>query len=376
MLKIAFLSGAYKNAGDFLIEERSIKLIQYFIQDISMDKFFRNELFGECEKLNDYDAIIIGGGPIYSQNIEQYLPIEEMIHVIEKPIMIIGGGWYGTSGGYQQVYDYRFSKLSKKFLEAVDKDGFGLSCRDLYTYRTLRKEGYQNVWITGCPAWYNLDTLKQSTLRENSAEIRSIVISDPARESNFETALSVVQYLREYYPEAKITFLFHRGITPDKFTPQSVAESTVKLKKSLQPYCDDILDISYGGTGFSIYDTCDLHVGFRVHAHIYCLSMRNRSILIEEDGRGAGVNQILGIPSLKAYSDCIQTNNTIYMKVKRKLNLFAYHHVVEDLCLYLEILQATGDLYFENAFRSQQNYFRLMGNFISRLNSKSGGKKE
>lgn len=61
-LKIAFLSGAYKNAGDFLIESRCMELLTYFIKDISIDKFLRNEITGKCEELNNYDAIIIGGG--------------------------------------------------------------------------------------------------------------------------------------------------------------------------------------------------------------------------------------------------------------------------------------------------------------------------
>ena len=60
-MKIAFLSGAYKNAGDFLIESRCMELLTYFIKDISIDKFLRNEITGKCEELNNYDAIIIGG---------------------------------------------------------------------------------------------------------------------------------------------------------------------------------------------------------------------------------------------------------------------------------------------------------------------------
>lgn len=375
MVKVAFLSGAYKNAGDFLIEARSLRLLHHFVHDISIDKFLRNELSGKCEQLNGYDAIVIGGGPIYSQNIEKYLPIAEMTGAVKKPIMIIGGGWYGAAGGYQQIYRYKFSEQSRAFLSKVDREGYGLSCRDIYTYRTLKKEGYQNVWLTGCPAWYNIDTLAQTGLRGGAAEINSIIVSDPARKENAGMAVEVLRLLRKRYKKAKITFIFHRGYNADRFTAKPIAERAAELRDSIRDYCDDIMDISYGESGFSAYDTCDLHVGFRVHAHIYCLSMRNRSILIEEDGRGAGVNQILGFPALKAYSDSIQTDNYIYNRAKRKLGLFQYQHVTEDLDSYLDILSMTGAAYFENAFHLQQQYFKTMGEFIGRLDARDGGRK-
>ena len=146
------------------------------------------------------------------------------------------------------------------------------------------------------------------------------------------------------------------------------------MRESVKRYCDDIIDISHSADGFSIYDDCDLHIGFRVHAHIYCLSMRKRSVLIEEDGRGAGVNQILGLPSLKSYSDDVQIDNSIYNIAKNRFGLFPYKHIIEDLNSHLDILKETDDIYFENAFRLQQQYFKIMGDFIDRLNSIDGEK--
>ncbi len=367
-MKIAFLSGAYKNAGDFLIESRCMKLLEYFIEDISIDRFLRNEIAGKCEELNNYDVIAIGGGPIYGRKIERNLPIAEMMGNIKKPLMVIGGGWYGSVGSYESTYNYSFSDLSKQFLHKVDHDGLGLSCRDIYTYRALLKEGFKNVFLTGCPAWYNIDTVSESKVAGTSSEIKTVVISDPAQDKNIEMAIDVARTVRERYPDAKVTFVFHRGLTSThaiwgkKLTKEDLSESVKK-------YCDNVIDISHSADGFSAYDNCDLHVGFRVHAHIYCLSMRKRSVLIEEDGRGAGVNQILGLPSLKSYSDDVQIDNRIYNISKNKFGLFPYRHIVEDLNSHLDILKETEDIYFENAFRLQQQYFKAMGQFICRLNS-------
>lgn len=372
-MKIAFLSGAYKNAGDFLIESRCMVLLEYFIKNINIDKFLRNEIAGKCEVLNNYDAIVIGGGPIYGKNVERNLPLAEMLEVIRKPIMVIGGGWYGSAGSYELMHDYMFSDLSKRFLRKIDQDGLGLSCRDIYSYRILIKEGFRNVCLTGCPAWYNIDTISRQKVAESS-EIRTVVISDPALDKNIEMAVEVAKAVRTRYPGAKVTFAFHRGITS---TRSVLGRRLTKddLRESVKQYCDDVIDISHSADGFSIYDTCDLHIGFRVHAHIYCLSMRKRSVLIEEDGRGAGVNQVLGLPSLKSYSDDVQIDNRIYNIAKNRFGLFPYKHAVEDLNSHLDILEETDDIYFENAFRLQQQYFKIMGDFICRLNSIIDGEK-
>ena len=53
-------------------------------------------------------------------------------------------------------------------------------------------------------------------------------------------------------------------------------------------------DISGSASGFAVYDDVSLHVGYRVHAHLYCLSRSTPSYLVAEDSRGIGVLQTLG----------------------------------------------------------------------------------
>ena len=48
-----------------------------------------------------------------------------------------------------------------------------------------------------------------------------------------------------------------------------------------------------------LYLNCDLHIGYRVHAHLFCLSQRIPSILVSEDYRGVGQNLSLGMPDLR-----------------------------------------------------------------------------
>jgi predicted regulator of Ras-like GTPase activity (Roadblock/LC7/MglB family) len=43
-----------------------------------------------------------------------------------------------------------------------------------------------------------------------------------------------------------------------------------------------------------VYSEADLHLGYRVHSHIFSLSNRSASILVNEDTRGVGQVQTLG----------------------------------------------------------------------------------
>ena len=45
---------------------------------------------------------------------------------------------------------------------------------------------------------------------------------------------------------------------------------------------------------FRVFDEAGCHVGYRVHAHLYCLSHATPSYLVAEDSRGLGVHETLG----------------------------------------------------------------------------------
>ena len=102
------------------------------------------------------------------------------------------------------------------------------------------------------------------------------------------------------------------------------------------------------------------HIGYRVHAHIYSLSQRQRTILIEEDGRGAGVDQALGLKQIKAY-DC---RKIIDSKYRRKLNSilkvnFSSPYVCNELDQYIDELASNDWIQFVWAFERMQYYLLI-----------------
>lgn len=366
-MEIAFLSGAYKNAGDFLIEQRSIDLLRYVLHNAEIYIYKRNQIIENIDNINLCDSVVIGGGPLYQPELNGYMPLEFIMKEVKSPIMIMGAGWKGIGTGYNFIYKYKFSDITMKFLQHIDKYGYGLGCRDIYTMRTLLKDNLKNVYMTGCPAWYNLKKINQFDLNNNSWNIKKIVVSDPANLDNLGELIILLKYLKDKFSKAKITCLFHRGINSDKYTPDNMSKDLQGISEKIRLMKVDVKDISYGVDGFNIYNDCDLHIGFRVHVHIYNLSIRNRSILIEEDGRGAGVNEALGLVPIRAYDDTFQIASGKLRRLRDRLGYTTNKHFIDEVDSYIRVLQETDDQYILNAFKLQQKYFKMMVNHISLL---------
>lgn len=227
-MKIALLSGAVKNAGDYLITDRCSQALQAVYPDAEIRRYIRNHPLPpeQLEEVNDADCVIIGGGPYYKRNL----------------------------------------------------------------------------------------------------------------------------------------YVFHRGTKADQYTGQKKAAAAEELSVRLRDEGFTVHDIAYGSAGFSLYDGCDLHVGPRVHAHIYNLSQRKRSILIEEDSRGAGVNEPLGLWSIKAYHR--KKTGVSPLLVKAYSKVFGYPlpnpYVVDDLQAYLNCLENTDFRLMNQAFSQMEAYYENM----------------
>ncbi len=354
-MKIAQLTGRSINAGDCLIEERSTALLKHCFPHAQIDMYLRKDVPNCLSTINDADAVVFTGGPLIQELAYSY-PLDSYMQ-ISKPIMLLGVGSKTSNGSVEMTYsNYSLSPQTIAFFKKVNDEGLGFGCRDIYTLRVLKRYGLQNILLTGCPAWYDLSNI--NNLRLSSKGIKHICVSDPWQSCYYEQAISILSFLEKKYTDAKITFVFHEQLNNDLQN-----KIRVKFPKINIQY------IGGDGHGMHIYDSCDLHVGYRVHAHIYNLSIRNRTILIEEDGRGAGVNEILGQINLTAYKDNIKRRLRDYMPIYKKQHPIDIenHHLLEELSLCLDAYEDTDYLYLENAFKLQKRYFDNMMSFISRI---------
>lgn len=369
-MKIILLSGAIKNSGDYLITERTRRLLEHVYQDAEIVKIIGNYPLGaKLDEINSADAMVIAGGPSYTKKLyPRDIPLVEDLNTIKPKIFILGSGWYGNLTTDSEIFNYRFEESSKDLLRRVEKDSKFLGCRDYYAVRVLRANGFTSGVMTGCPAWFDIASIgKRYT---GNGEIKKILISDPADIRSFgDQSLQVVKYVKKKFPNATVEYIFHRGTKHDKFTPKNVADCIDKVITELNQLGVTYHDIAFGCEGFKLYDDCDLHIGHRVHAHIYNMSIRNISILIEEDSRGAGVNEAMSLWGIKAYEAKLSSNAKIGLKVVNKFIPLtkSNKYVVQHLDTYIDYIQATNGDLFNVSYEIMDHYYKKMIDYVESI---------
>ena len=368
-MKIALLSGAVKNAGDYLITRRTKDLLKTVIPDSEIKVMVRNMPFhgSRLEKLNEAELALIGGGPVYRWNLyPDRMPLAgDALSMVKPRLAILGGGWYGSNCDIEEVWKYKFSETTKKLLQRAVRDTGKLGCRDYYAMRVLISNDINDAVMTGCPAWYDIDKIGKRL--DKMPEIRKIAVSDPADVKHYgEQSIRVCEYLKKRYPGAELLYIFHRGTKVDAYTDQETVNVIDGMKPRLLAMGYTIHDIASGYQGFHHYDDCDLHVGHRVHAHIYNLSERHASILIEEDARGAGVNEPLGLWGIRAYSRKTGMNSSVFVKAYNKVFDYTRENtnVIQELEAGLDELDTMGLISMNQAYAKMEFFFDRMTEHI------------
>lgn len=369
-MNISLLSGAYKNAGDFLIVSRCKELLQNSAPNTLITEYERGSALDEViEQINKTDVLVIGGGPAYIEYLyPKIIPLVENLEDIKVPIFAMALGWNGQNDFSKAVYKYSFSDSTKKLLRRIENDGYSLGCRDFFSERVLQNNGMCNTIMTGCSAWYDLQYINCFDI-QNNGEIKSILLSDPASSGNYKQFLNVIKYVKKRFTHAEIKVVFHRGVNYDKYTDKETGKSLENLCREIKHLNIEYIDISYDSHKMNVYSKCDLHIGYRVHAHIYNLSQRRRSILIEEDGRGAGVDEALGLRQIRAYNELKLVESEYVMKILRRLS--PYNTTSEFVCMeiedYLQELEKNEYVQFEWAFKRMNYYYSKMCKHLSQL---------
>lgn len=363
-MRIGVLSGAVKNAGDFLIEKRSVDLIKYHYPDAEICLFQRNQpLDDELEKLNQCDFIVMAGGPLFQPNVyPAVMPLVKDLKQIKPPVFSLGLGWKGKYT--DEIYTtYRFSKEMHALIHKMSENA-PLSCRDWYTVRALRENGYTDCVMTGCPAWYCLDILQHPDKRRQYVQDDSICISDPASQKNIHLVIPIVKAVRNKFPDSDVLYVVHRDDVNDANLDGKHNACLKDLQDKLDKLGVRTINIARGIEGFSVYDTCRFHIGFRVHAHIYNLSRGKQTILVNEDARGKGVNDALGLENLETeILSRIGENRTgnVRIALQAKDHEAAFQRKIED---YLDMCVRTRGFMYERAWESIREYYGAMCDYM------------
>ena len=311
------LTGGLKNVGDFLIAYRARKLIEKYVSK-NLIEYNRWENLNEyLDVINASKGIIICGGPGFTENMyPNTYPLVKNLDDIKVPITTLGVGWSGFP--IDSPKEFHFNKEAHELMKKIHNDSKLYGCRDTITESIIQNEGYENIIMTGCPVWYDIESLGKKF--QEKKEIKKIVFTTPADHKLIFQVIKLIDMLRKKFPDAEIYNSFHRGISADQYTSWKGALIYKMMAKYGEFKGLKTIDTAYDLSKIDFYQDCDLHIGYRVHAHLYFLSKRLPSILLCEDGRGVGMAEALDtevfqvedknlLPRLSKYLDkCIENN--------------------------------------------------------------------
>jgi hypothetical protein len=300
------LTGAFRNAGDYLIGHRARALLREFVDPEVINQ---NRLAIDEQSYKNFDAasaLILCGGPAYQPQIFPKIYPLDMDRVKTK-IVPMGLGWKGNLA--QAPEDFKFPEPAAKFIHEVHSDIRLSSVRDHVTLGILNGMGIKNVSMTGCPAWYDMDFVDHDFVF--NASPKRIVFSLPAKPQ--PETFGVLAWLAREFPKADRYLALHHGWRPSK-TEKGNALRNWHLQVSAFSALRGFKTVSIADgldKMLELYGAADLHVGYRVHAHLLTLSQRRASILIAEDSRGVGQVSSLGGEPLLAGGGVEKINDAI-----------------------------------------------------------------
>lgn len=373
------LTGSKNNAGDFLIKHRAFSLLSHLRPDrelVDWDAWrpFKAE---DLSQINSARAIILTGGPSLKQDMyPSVYALSANLDDIQVPLITMGIGWNSPLGDWSHTQNFEFTSQTKNLLNRINSSGYLSSVRDYHTLNALKSHRLDNWLMTGCPVYYSLEHLDlPAQITERPSKVAFSMGVAMAASSDMEAQTkSIILALKERFNRSRFAVAFHHSIDEryvDAYgTRNQLYRAQRKMVDWLEQHNIEYRDISGNAESMiHFYSECDLHVGFRVHAHIFMSSISRPSLLLAEDGRGKAVSLVIGSTVLDAYT---KRKLSFFSRACRKIGLTRFGTYVaaknlEDDVIRFCDYELTKGVRFSSVRKNIQQHYPIMRRFIEQL---------
>ena len=181
--------------------------------------------------------------------------------------------------------------------------------------------------------------------------------------------------MRKYFKEQTFEVVFHHSLDKDKFlSTHNASEKHVRRHNEFADWLkqQNIVYRDISGNAerlMEYYAGVDLHIGYRVHAHIFMNSIAKFSILISEDGRAKATKNVIGGIVLDGYT---HFHSDIVSKILNRF-LFRYDRYKPNKFLTQEVLHSVkyekkiDFIRCKNSRINIDNNLEIMKKFIKQL---------
>lgn len=282
-----------KNVGDAMITESFKKLLiehgcnQIFIpvfRDINLDKL----------DLKYVKNILAPGFSVAPSSYPKKFSLFSDLNKLHNFNFIPFGCSYQNYLPHLTAFDPKlYTNNDRKFLSLISELSGNIPCRDIMIKNLLNNIGI-NSYYCGDLVLYDPKIInKQFT---NPKKIRSVAMSVQHKKVYLTQSIKLLKKIKNYFaPETNIYVTFH-GI-------EDIVTNTIKEEADmLNIKC---INLSGNFENLKFYENIDIHIGYRLHGHIYCLRKRKPSILIVEDARAYGFSQTshMGVGCFQGLND-------------------------------------------------------------------------
>lgn len=378
MNQYVLLTGSKNNAGDFLIKDRAKALFALLKPSIKLIDFDAWEILDEkkLEVVNNSKALILLGGPaLQKQMYPKIYGLCDNLNDIKVPIITMGIGWYSKQGDWNNTHNYPLSDKTIQLLKKIDSSGFKSSVRDYHTLNALQTLGFKNFIMTACPAVYNTNFFDKSV--ETPRNIKKIGFSLGASfktsQKMFNQMQEVLLALKNNFKNSTVETVFHHSPSDKYLNSPGSNKHFHQMQLKFLRWLDDNdfswTDISGSAENLKeYYQNVDLHIGYRVHAHIFMNSISKPSVLLNEDGRGKALKDVIGGVTIDAIES---VNESKFVKMAHLLGIHIddtknSNNLCEDLINTINYNLTLGNKFQQSRFEINRHY-KQMENFISNL---------
>lgn len=302
-----------KNIGDKLITNNLISAISEY-GDCDFEIIWRAEMW---ESVKD---VVLSASHVFFA----CLAIRPEMHRVEYPYLkdviesgipfsVIAAGTALNVSSISDIYN-SFSSETRALLNRVNEKAVVATTRGYLSQEACHRLGLNKFVFAGDIAFY--DSSKEVREFQPGRKIEKIVISDPHRSGQYLKSFGALyDGIVDVFPHADVVVAQH-GINHDV---NAFCESrSIKTEKIYET----------PDSGLDVYDDADLHVGFRVHAHVSALSRRVYSYLLEQDGRGCDygltINRKISVPNYPVQRPSLGLRSIAKMVVRREMPTQAF----------------------------------------------------
>ena len=297
------------HVGDLLIEQSLKDLITHIKGEHEFLSVFRESSLEEhLDAVNDSRAVLMPAFAIRDTPMHplSYRLVDDLKRV-RVPLIPVGANYNVYPGDGQSRSVLSYSKETTDFLRYIAAQMEEFSCREYFTARILQKHGITNTVMTGDPTWYDIHCIGKKMKRPVSIE--RLVFTPPLSPYYREQAEQMIRMLAIRFPDAQRYCAMQiadmttakKRVQDKEFTAEpsaalspEVAEKNRRIRSFAREWGFEVKEVSHDVKRIEFFASCDLHVGYECHAHLYFLKKRIPSVLVAEDARGVGFGYTLG----------------------------------------------------------------------------------